>query len=262
MLRCSNDSIAYILIFSQSKSKVKGIPESAVETSTGFYDGGYVLDPVKKLPNDIGRFLHVVADIAIMSNSYASNYVQNLANLVGGFYSAIDPKSAIWNKPLNVHPDPGPGLHPDPAERPHLRQVQRAALEGRQQRTDTICQRADLYEGQSSLDGLQMTSMKSAMDEDMMKLQKRGYLSKAIINISTTQAQQNQGRPSVLRQLLPRLSVLPRSKRLARGREPRPEPASDIETRSDYSGDRPGISCSKADTAFRPGFRHRRPCGR
>jgi hypothetical protein len=33
---------------------------------------------------------------------------------------------------------------------------------------DTICARADQYEGQSTLDGLQMTSMKSAMDEDMV----------------------------------------------------------------------------------------------
>ena len=87
---------------------------------------------------------------------------------------------------------------------------------------DTICQRADQYEGQSTIDGLQMTSMKSAMDEDMVTLQKRGYISKAIINISTTQAQQN--RPSVLRQHRLRLSVLPRSRGLARGREPRPEP--------------------------------------
>jgi hypothetical protein len=74
---------------------------------------------------------------------------------------------------------------------------------------DTICQRADQYEGQSTLDGLQMTSMKSAMDEDMFNLQKRGYLRKCNIVISTTQAQQN-SRP-VLRQLIPGLFVLWRS---------------------------------------------------
>ena len=37
-----------------------------------------------------------------MSNAYASNYVQNIVCTVAGFYSAIDPKSAIWNKGLNL----------------------------------------------------------------------------------------------------------------------------------------------------------------
>jgi hypothetical protein len=56
---------------------------------------------------------------------------------------------------------------------------------------NTICARADQYEGQSSLDGLQMTSMQSALDEDMVTLTTRGYISKSNITISTTQAQQN-----------------------------------------------------------------------
>ena len=88
---------------------------------------------------------------------------------------------------------------------------------------DTLCSRADQYEGQSTLDGLQMTSMKSAMDEDMVTLKKRGYISKGNITISTTQAQQNQGRPRAAAGYT-RSFVLWRSKRLARGREPRPEP--------------------------------------
>ena len=62
---------------------------------------------------------------------------------------------------------------------------------------DTICARADQYEGQSTLDGLQMTSMKSAMDEDMVALTKRGYISKSNITISTTQAQQNTGKTNL-----------------------------------------------------------------
>ena len=58
---------------------------------------------------------------------------------------------------------------------------------------DTIAARADLYEGQSTLDGLQMTSMQSALDEDMVNLTKRGYISKSNITISATQVQQNTG---------------------------------------------------------------------
>ena len=62
---------------------------------------------------------------------------------------------------------------------------------------NTICSRADQYEGQSSLDGLQMTSMQSAMDEDMVNLTKRGYISKSNITISTTQAQANMGQTNL-----------------------------------------------------------------
>jgi hypothetical protein len=42
-----------------------------------------------------------------------------------------------------------------------------------------------------------MTSMKSAMDEDMVALTKRGYISKSNITISTTQAQQNTGKTNL-----------------------------------------------------------------
>ena len=163
----------------------------------------------------------MVADIAIMSNAYASNYVQNIANLVAGFYSAIDPKSAIWNKGLNVTQIPA--LVYTPTQMDALTFAKFNVLRNKganvapvllHDRTaaiydsdftfvlrmnihglviDTLCQRADQYEGQSSLDGLQMTSMKSSMDQDMVTLQQRGYISKANITISTTQAQQNMG---------------------------------------------------------------------
>ena len=51
-------------------------------------------------PTTSVEFLHVTADLAVMSNAYASNYVQSIVCTVAGFYSAIDPKSAIWNKGL------------------------------------------------------------------------------------------------------------------------------------------------------------------
>ena len=155
-----------------------------------------------------------------MSNPYASNYVQNIANLVGGFYSAIDPKSAIWNKGLLVTQVPGLRYTPTQLNALTVAKINVLRYKGANQAPvllhdytaaifdsdfttllrmnihglviDTLCQRADQYEGQSTLDGLQMTSMKSAMDEDMVTLQKRGYISKANIVISTTQAQQKQ----------------------------------------------------------------------
>ena len=112
---------------------------------------------------------------------------------------------------------------------------------------DTLCSRADQYEGQSTLDGLQMTSMKSAMDEDMVALTKRGYISKSNITISATQVQQNMG--LVLRQDIPGLFFLWRSKRLARGRRLRPEPGPVVEANANRQpGDRP------LPSPFRPAF--------
>ena len=101
------------------------------QTSNGWYDGTYVLDPIKQLPNDIGRFVQPVADLGIMSNAYATNYVQNICSLVAGFYSQIDPKSAIWNKPLQfVTQVPGLVYKPTPARRPDPGPHQRPALQG------------------------------------------------------------------------------------------------------------------------------------
>jgi hypothetical protein len=160
-----------------------------------------------------------------MSNAYASNYVQNLANLVAGFYSAIDPKSAIWNKGLLVTQIPSLAYTPTQLDALTKAKINVLRSKGANaapvllhDRTaaiydsdftfllrmnihslviDTLCQRADQYEGQASLDGLQLTSMKSAMDEDMVKLQKRGYISKANIVISATQAMQNKGQSNL-----------------------------------------------------------------
>jgi hypothetical protein len=234
--------IRFLSIYS-SGHRPKACRESAVETSTGFYDGGYVLDPIKQNPNDIGRFLHVVADLAIMSNPYASNYVQNIANLVGGFYSAIDPKSAIWNKGLLVTQIPGlrykgpntaPVLLHDYTEaifNSDFTTLLRMGIHGLV--IDTLCQRADQYEGQSTLDGLQMTAMKSAMDEDMVTLQKRGYISKCNITISCTQAQQNMGQAGAAvgntTCLLPVAQQRPRARAGAAAGEPRPEPSLGVE---------------------------------
>ncbi len=156
-----------------------------------------------------------------MSNAYASNYVQNIVCTVAGFYSAIDPKSAIWNKGLNLTQIAA--LRYTPTQLDALTKAKVNVLRYKGANTapvllhdrtaavidsdftfvlrmnihglviDTLCARADQYEGQSTLDGLQMTSMKSAMDEDMVALTKRGYISKSNITISATQVQQNTG---------------------------------------------------------------------
>jgi hypothetical protein len=146
--------------------------------------------------------------------------VQNIVCTVAGFYSAIDPKSAIWNKGLSLTQIPALRYTPTQMDALTAAKVNVLRFKGANtapvllhdrtaaildsdftflMRMDihdlvisTLCARADLYEGQSTLDGLQMSSMQSAMDEDMVNLTKRGYISKSNITISTTQAQQNQ----------------------------------------------------------------------
>ena len=147
--------------------------------------------------------------------------MQNIVCTVAGFYSAIDPKSAIWNKGLNLTQIPALRYTPTQMDALTFAKVNVLRFKGANtapvllhdrtaaiynsdftflMRMDihdlvisTLCSRADLYEGQSTLDGLQMTAMQSAMDEDMVTLTKRGYISKSNITISTTQAQQNMG---------------------------------------------------------------------
>jgi hypothetical protein len=117
--------------------------------------------------------------------------VQNIVCTVAGFYSAIDPKSAIWNKGLNLTQILG--LRYTPTQLDALTKAKINVLRYKGANTapvllhdrtaaiidsdftfvlrmnihdlviSTICARADQYEGQSTLDGLQMTSMKSAM---------------------------------------------------------------------------------------------------
>ena len=212
-----------------------------------------------------------------MSNAYASNYVQNIVCTVAGFYSAIDPKSAIWNKGLNLTQIPALRYTPTQLDALTFAKVNVLRYKGANtapvllhDRTaaiidsdftfvlrmnihglviDTLCSRADQYEGQSTLDGLQMTSMKSAMDEDMVALTKRGYISKSNITISATQVQQNTGTSVAAaghtRSLRPVAQQTPR----ARAR-PRPEPGSVVET----NANRPAWRIGRCPAPFRPAF--------
>ncbi len=96
---------------------------------------------------------------------------------------------------------------------------------------ETLCSRADQYEGQSTLDGLQMTSMQSAMDQDMVNLTKRVTSTSPTPPSPPRRRSRTWVRP-LLRQDIPGAFVLSRSKRLARGARPRPEPWSVIETKA------------------------------
>jgi hypothetical protein len=57
----------------------------------------------------------------------------------------------------------------------------------------TMRTRAEKWIGESVLDGLQMIAMKTALNQDLVELSKRGYISRSSVVISTTDAEQRIG---------------------------------------------------------------------
>jgi hypothetical protein len=186
------------------------------QTASGQYDDVAQLDRNSN-PIDIGAYLHVVADQAILSNGYANNYVANLATWVAGFCSVLDQKNALTNKAQAVKQLPGlvytsgqldaltqakinvlrnKGLYASPAmlhdftaatDASDYTELLRVRIKGLV--ISTMLAIGDPFIGSSSLDGLQLTSLKTALDNGLVELQKRGYISNPQVTISTTNAE-------------------------------------------------------------------------
>jgi hypothetical protein len=190
------------------------------ETSEGQFDGS-VLDDKNGNPVDIGAYLHVVADQGILSNGFSRAYAANLAPTVAGFCSMLDEKSALTNKPLRATQIPG--LVYIPGQLDSLTQAKvnvlrnkglnapAAMLHDMSAATDasdyttilhtrvkgrfvaTLLQVADPFIGESSLDGLQLQALKTALDQALVELSKRGYGSNPNVVITTTPGEQRLG---------------------------------------------------------------------
>jgi len=189
------------------------------QTENGQYDG-VVMQDKNQNPIDIGAYLHVVADQAILSNGYATNYVSNIATFVAGVCSMLDEKRALTNLPVSGVTQL-PGLTYTPGQLDSLTQakinVLRAKAAGPSLLHDqtvatdasdytevlrvrikglvvaTMLSIGDPFVGASSLDGLQLTSLKTALDSGLSELSKRGYISSPSVTISTTSAEQRIG---------------------------------------------------------------------
>ena len=173
--------------------------------------------PAKAPPQiSIGSYLHVVADQAILSNSYATNYVTNLASYVAGVCSQLDEKVALTNQTLSV--TQMPGLYYTPGQLDSLTQARinvlrykgpntsPALLHDMTQATSasdyttvlrvrikglvvsTMLSIGDPFIGSSSLGGLQLTSLKTALDNGLSQLSQRGYISNPSVTISSTRS--------------------------------------------------------------------------
>jgi hypothetical protein len=142
--------------------------------------------------------------------------VTNIANYVAGVCSMLDEKVALTNQSLNV--TQMPGLNYTPGQLDALTQarinvlrykganVQPALLHDQTMATDksdytevlrqrikglvisTMHATGDPFIGSSSLDGLQLTSLKTALDNALSQLSQRGYISSPSVTITTTRS--------------------------------------------------------------------------
>jgi hypothetical protein len=182
------------------------------------YDGGADLD-INQNPVDIGAFLHIVADNAVVTNGYAANYQANLAGVVAGVTSILDEKSNLTNKQLNVVQLWKPAqsqldalafakinmlrfkgllqipvlLHGITAASAFSDYTNLLRVRIKFLIVGIIFDEADKFIGESTIDGLQLTAMKTSLESRAIQLQKRGYTSFADFNISTTDADRRIG---------------------------------------------------------------------
>ncbi len=187
-------------------------------TADGSYDGEIELDPNGN-PIDAGAHLHVAADWCALSTGWAISYVSNIAGLVTGFLSSLDATSGLTNKQVKATQI----WQPTPVQLDALTEAkisvlrfkgnnaQPALLHDLTAASDnsdytnmirvrcmgvviqTLLNRANGYIGQSTLDGLTLTAMKTELDQDLVNLTTRGYCNHSNVTITSTAAQQKIG---------------------------------------------------------------------
>lgn len=191
-------------------------------TANGLYDGVAQIDKNGNLV-DIGAYVHVLADVAVLANGYKNGYATNLANYAAGYTSSLDEKNNLTNKPvkasqlwkpnsvqldsatligLNLLRFKGNGNLPvfthgqtAATNASDYKNLLRQRIKGLV--VDTLRQTADPFIGASSIDGLQVQSLQTALTNKLMTLQKRGYLSRFNFTVTTTPAQQRIGHANI-----------------------------------------------------------------
>jgi hypothetical protein len=143
--------------------------------------------------------------------------VSNLANYVAGFCSALDEKTALTNQKVPLKQLPG--LIYTPGQLDSLTQANINVLRTKRSYSNpallhdftcatdisdytellrvrikglviaTMLAIGDPFVGASSLDGLQLVSLKTALDNGLVALQQRGYISNPQVTITTTAAE-------------------------------------------------------------------------
>lgn len=203
------------------------------QTDTEEYDGSTVYDQNKN-PIDIGAYLHVVGDTAFIINGYGQ-YHGNIAGLTAGLHSSLDANVSIMNQPLtsavqlyraslgqldalteakiNVLRYKGQGQAPVLLhDRTAAHNSSDYIFVNRQDIKFLVCQvifnKGNAFIGQTSTDGLQMQALHTAIDAEMQRLQKTGYIASYSFTISTTQAGQRVGIANVSVKFVPAFELV------------------------------------------------------
>lgn len=187
-------------------------------TDNDLYDGVAQTDKNGNLV-DIGAYLHVVADVAVLANGFKNGYATNLANYAAGYASILDEKVNLTNhpvtatqlwKPNSVQLDSATQIGVNflrfkgIGNRPVFTHGQTAATNASDYKNllrqrikglvvNTLRVTADPFIGSSSIDGLQVQALQTALTNKLMVLQKRGYLSSFNFAVTTSAAEQRIG---------------------------------------------------------------------
>lgn len=192
-----------------------------------FLSGDYYDSPAQTDANgnpiDVGAYVHVMADFAVMANGFANGYASNMAAYAGGYAANLDEKVNLTNKPVQASQLWKPNsIQLDGATQigvnflrfkgngnlPVFTHGQTAATNASDYKNllrqrikglvvDTLRLTADPFIGGSSVDGLTLQSLQTALNNKMGTLQKRGYIGKFSFSVSTTQAQQRIGHANI-----------------------------------------------------------------
>lgn len=191
-------------------------------TDNGLYDGVAQIDKNGNLI-DIGAYVHVVADVAILANGFKNGYATNLANYAAGYTSGLDEKNNLTNKPTKASQLWKPNsVQLDSATQigvnilrfkgngnlPVFTHGQTAATSASDYKNllrqrikglvvNTLRVTADPFIGTSSIDGLQVQALQTALTNKLMILQKRGYVARFSFTVTTTPAQQRIGHANI-----------------------------------------------------------------
>jgi len=194
----------------------------------GEYDGGADLD-INGNPIDIGAYLHVAGDWALLTNGYGT-YIGNIAGLVAGLTSTLDEKVAITNQPvqsitqlyhssltqqdelteakINVLKFKGNGVAPALLHDMTAANATSDYIFVLRQRIKFLVANllftiGDSFIGQSSTDGLQLTALQTALAAQATNLQKNGYISYWNTTVTATPADQKIGHASIYAKFSP-----------------------------------------------------------
>jgi hypothetical protein len=218
LVGCSADTLNFLCADAANGYRLPGF----FQTDSDEYDGGVDYDQ-NNYPIDIGAYLHVFGDTALIQNGYGQ-YIGNAAAVIAGLHSTLDPKVALTYEPVvsvtqlyraslnqldaltqakvdmlryNGAGNPPVCLHDRTAAGSQSDYIFLLRQDIKFLVAQILFTTGGQFIGKSSIDGLQMQSMQTALDKQMQQLQKNQYISSYSFTVSTTVADYKIGRATI-----------------------------------------------------------------